>query len=176
MDQSPGVGGELLAADEVARYLERRTERPRTLVARLSAFLEMPVQGLAVAQDADLLARLDAAFLQPVRRPVGGRSSSTEPKTTSRPGSTTYRNNGLDATCMETMACLLRCPLAAPEEVSGVLRQVLAEAGDGRPLWVNINWMEANTFQTAMQKQSELAGLVATHRQLGADRPCQPST
>jgi hypothetical protein len=171
------VGEELLTADEVAQYLERQTERPRTLVGHLSAFLEMPVQGLAVAQDADLLARLNAAFLQPVRRAVGGWSSSTEPKTTSRPAlTTTYRNNGLDATCLETMGRLQRCPLAAPEEVSGVLRQVLAEAGNGRPPWVDISWTAAITCQTAMQKQAALAELVATHPQRGADRPCQSPT
>jgi hypothetical protein len=108
---------------------------------------------------------------------VGGWSSSTEPKTTSRPGlATTYWNYGLDATHLETMARLQRCPLAVTEEVSGVLRQVLADVGDRRTLWVNINWTESNTFQTAMQKQAALAEPVATHPQRGADRPCQPST
>ena len=39
-------------------------ERPQTLVAHLGAFLAVPDQVLAVAEDSTLLARLDAAFFE----------------------------------------------------------------------------------------------------------------
>src|SRR5919107_2457385 len=42
----------------------RQAEQPRTLTAHLGAFLAVPDQVLAVAEDAALLTRLDAAFLQ----------------------------------------------------------------------------------------------------------------
>jgi excisionase family DNA binding protein len=41
-----------------------RSERPTTLVAQLSSFLEVPDNVLAIAQNLDLLHRLDAAFFQ----------------------------------------------------------------------------------------------------------------
>jgi excisionase family DNA binding protein len=50
----------------------RQAEQPRTLVAHLGAFLELPDQVLAVPENADLLTRLDAAFLQ-VGKSRGGR-------------------------------------------------------------------------------------------------------
>src|ERR687885_2342177 len=42
----------------------RRSERSTTLVGQLSAFLQVPDNVLAIAQNRDLLHRLDAAFFQ----------------------------------------------------------------------------------------------------------------
>src|ERR671938_245587 len=42
----------------------RRSERSTTLVGQLSSFLQVPDNVLAIAQDRDLLHRLDAAFFQ----------------------------------------------------------------------------------------------------------------
>src|ERR671938_1527930 len=42
----------------------RRSERSTTLVGQLSSFLEVPDSVLAIAQNLDLLHRLDAAFFQ----------------------------------------------------------------------------------------------------------------
>jgi excisionase family DNA binding protein len=43
--------------------------------------------------------------------------------------------------------------------------QVLAQqqAGDDRPLWVNLNWRHEISLETALRQQAELAELVATH-------------
>src|SRR5215216_152824 len=40
----------------------RQSERPRTLVGQLSSFLRVPDNVLAIAQNIDILHRLDAAF------------------------------------------------------------------------------------------------------------------
>src|SRR5918997_6707638 len=42
----------------------KRSERPRTLVGQLDSFLRVPDSVLAIAQDIDVLHRLDAAFLR----------------------------------------------------------------------------------------------------------------
>src|SRR5829696_2349360 len=42
----------------------RESERPRTLVGQLDSFLRVPDSVLAIAQNVDILHRLDAAFFQ----------------------------------------------------------------------------------------------------------------
>src|ERR671921_2926996 len=42
----------------------RESERPKTLVGQLDSFLRMPDSVLAIAQNVDLLHRLDAAFFR----------------------------------------------------------------------------------------------------------------
>src|SRR5918994_4039209 len=42
----------------------RQSERPRTLVGQLSSFLRVPDNVLAIAQNIDILHRLDAAFFR----------------------------------------------------------------------------------------------------------------
>src|ERR687893_1440013 len=49
---------------EVLEDFLKRSERPATLVRRLESFLQVPDNVLAIAQNADILRRLDAAFFQ----------------------------------------------------------------------------------------------------------------
>ena len=76
-----------------------------------------------------------------------------------------YRHHGLDAASLETMGGCSGALCAAPEEGIFALRQVLAQkqAGDDRPLWVNLNWTHEISLETALRQQAELAVLVATH-------------
>jgi excisionase family DNA binding protein len=144
----------------------RQAERRRTLVAHLATFLELPDQVLAVTEDADLLTRLDAGFLQ-VGEARGGRLVKLyEPRQTSRRALVVaYRHHGLDAAYLETIGRLQWCPVAALEEALPALRQVLAQqAGDDRPVWVNLNWTHKISLETALRQQAELAELVATHQ------------
>jgi len=143
----------------------RRSERPRTLAAHLGAFLEIPDQVLAVAADTALLTRLDAAFFQAGEARGGRLVKLYEPAQTPRRRlAAAYRGHGLDAAYLETTGRLQWCPLTAPEEAIVVLRQVLAQQeGDEQPLWVNINWTEAITLETALAQQAALAELVASH-------------
>ena len=59
------VGGKhwRVRREELEAFL-RRSERPTTLVGQLRAFLEVPDNVLAIAQNLQLLNRLDAAFFQ----------------------------------------------------------------------------------------------------------------
>jgi excisionase family DNA binding protein len=142
----------------------RHAEQPRTLVAHLRAFLALPDQVLAVTEDAELLIRFDAAFFQVGEARGGQLVKLYEPKQTSRRALVSaYQRHGLDAASLETMGRLLWCPVAAPEEALPALRLILAEAGDERPLWVNLNWTHAISLETALRQQADLAGLVATY-------------
>ena len=75
------------------------SERPRTLVGQLDSFLRVPDSVLAIAQNVDILHRLDAAFFRvgearadfwssstPVRSSQKRSSSPTSKKTASKPG------------------------------------------------------------------------------------------
>src|SRR5919199_1722624 len=57
--------------EALERFLER-SERSETLVGRLRSFLEVPDNMLAIAQDREMMHRLDAAFFQ-VGEAQGGR-------------------------------------------------------------------------------------------------------
>src|ERR671910_455103 len=49
---------------EALEDLLRQSERPRTLLGQLDSFLRVPDSVLAIAQNVDILHRLDAAFFQ----------------------------------------------------------------------------------------------------------------
>jgi excisionase family DNA binding protein len=49
---------------EALEDLLRQSERPRTLVGQLDSFLRVPESVLAIAQNVDILHRLDAAFFR----------------------------------------------------------------------------------------------------------------
>jgi hypothetical protein len=86
------------------------------------------------------------------------------------------RADGLDTAALEASGRLQWCPLATPEEAIPVLRQLLASPeGDARPLWVNINWTEAITLETALHQQAALAQLVATHPLVVATGVVEPA-
>src|SRR5918997_1567417 len=48
----------------VLEHFLKQSERPRTLVGQLDSFLRVPDSVLAVAQNIDILHRLDAAFFR----------------------------------------------------------------------------------------------------------------
>jgi excisionase family DNA binding protein len=155
----------------------RRSERPRTLAAQLGAFLELPDQVLAVAADTALLTRLDVAFLQAGEARGGRLVKLYEPRQTPRKTlAAAYRQHGLETECLEATSRLRWCPVTAPEEALGVLRQVLAEeAGGERPIWVAIDWTETISLEIALRQQAELAELVATYPLVVATGVVEPA-
>src|SRR3712207_4257395 len=58
------VGKHWRVRREALEEFLRRSERPTSLVEQLSSFLQVPDNVLAIAQDLDLLHRLDAAFFR----------------------------------------------------------------------------------------------------------------
>jgi excisionase family DNA binding protein len=155
----------------------RRSERPRTLSAHLGAFLELPDQVLAVAEDTTLLTRLDAAFFQAGEARGGMLVKLYEPQQTPRRTlAAAYQQHGLETEWLEAAGRLQWCPLAAPEEAITVLRQVLdQQEGEERPLWVTIDWTETIALETALRQQAELAELVAAHPMVVATGVVEPA-
>src|SRR3712207_516507 len=58
------VGKHWRVRREALEAFLRRSERPTTLVGQLSSFLEVPDNVLVIAQNLELLNRLDAAFFR----------------------------------------------------------------------------------------------------------------
>jgi excisionase family DNA binding protein len=139
----------------------RRAERPRTLAAHLGAFLELPDQVLAVAEDAPLLTQLDAAFFQAGAARGARLAKLYEPQQTPRRVlAAAYQQHGLETAWLEERGQLQWCPLSAPEEAVAIL----AETADAdQPLWVTLNWTAAMALETALEQQAAFAELVAAH-------------
>ena len=144
----------------------RHAERPRTLVAHLGTFLEVPDQMLAVAEDADLLARLDAAFFQ-VGEARGGLLVKVYDPTVAPHHvlAQQFHHHGLDTERLEAMDRFRWCPAADPDAGVTSLRQLLVvEARDGgRPVWATFNWGTGIALDAALRQQVTLADLVAAH-------------
>jgi excisionase family DNA binding protein len=142
----------------------RRAERPRTLVARLGTFLEVPDHVLAVAEDAALLARLDAAFFQTGETRGGLLVKVYDPNTSPRHVlAQQVRRHGLDAERLEVMGRFRWCPAADPDAGVASLRQLLTEElGNGvRSVWATFDWEKGVGMDAALRQQAALAELVA---------------
>jgi len=142
----------------------RRSERPRTLVAHLGAFLAEPDQLLAVAEDAALLARLDAAFFEVGEARGGLLAKLHDPGDAPRRAlAAAYRRHGLDAAGLAAAGRLAWCPVAGPDEAVPCLRRLLEgeAAGEGRTVWAAVDWGPGVGLDAVLRQQAELAGLVA---------------
>jgi excisionase family DNA binding protein len=146
-----------------------RAEPPRSLAAHLQAFLAIPDQVLAVAEDAVRLARLEAAFFEVAAANDGLLLKVYDPHAASpRALRQELAHQGLDPERWEAAGRFRWSPAADPAgdpEVGVVtLRQALAEATAGeRTVWAAINWPAAGALATALGQQTALAPLVATH-------------
>jgi excisionase family DNA binding protein len=143
----------------------RNSERPQTLTAQLGAFLQVPDQVLGVAQDADLLTRLDAAFFKAGEARGGLLVKLYDPKQTARRVlMATFQRHGLDAGRLEAAGRLRWCPVTEPEEVISVLQQVLAdEARSERLVWAGVDWEDGIPLDAALRQQAALAQLVKAY-------------
>src|SRR5215211_221618 len=142
----------------------RRSERPTTLVGQLCSFLEVPDNVLAIAQNIDLLHRLDAAFFEVgdvqggllVKFYAGEEDSEDELRAE-------LDRNGLDVGRLEQEGRFLmraeQDPLGRREDE---LRRLLDEEGreEGRTVWASFNWAKQVDPDTALEQQNNLAKLV----------------
>src|SRR5918999_5299542 len=123
----------------------RRGERSATLVGQLSAFLQVPDNVLAIAQNLDLLHRLDAAFFQVgdangglLVKFYGGETHSEDELRAE------FEKNGLEVGRLEREGRLLMRPEKDPlgsdrgDELAGVLDEV---GEKGRTVWASFNWV-----------------------------------
>ena len=143
-------------------FLEK-SERPGTLVGRLRAFLEVPDNVLTIAQDHELLHRLDAAFLM-VGEARGG--ALLKYYREDQPDLDGLRE-GLEAAGLEVARLegegRLRF-VAEGDPPSGrleALRRAAEEAaGEDRTLWASFDWEEKLDLEAALRQQEEVAGVI----------------
>jgi excisionase family DNA binding protein len=158
------VGKHWRVRREALEAFLRRSERSTTLVGQLSSFLQVPDNVLAIAQNRDLLHRLDAAFFQVgdahgrlLVKFYGGEEHSEDELRAE------FEKNGLEVGRLEGEGRLLmrpeKDPLGAGREDE--LAQLLDEAGEkGHTVWASFNWVMQVDLETALEQQERLTELV----------------
>jgi excisionase family DNA binding protein len=142
----------------------RRSERLTTLVGQLQAFLEVPDNVLAIAQNLDLLHRLDAAFFQVgeaqdglLVKFYGGEEHSADELRAE------LEQNGLEVGRLEREGRFLLRPEKDPlgsgrgDELARLLEEV---GGEGRIVWASFDWVMQVDLETALEQQKRLTELV----------------
>src|SRR5215210_4448827 len=142
----------------------KQSERPRTLLGQLDFFLRVPDSVLAIAQNIDILHRLDAAFFRVGEARGGllvkfyaGEEHSEEELHSD------FEQNGLEAGRLKRQGRLL---MRAEEEPSGGSRwrqlgQLIDEGGGhGRTVWASFDWVKPLELETALEQQRQLSELV----------------
>jgi len=142
----------------------RESERPRTLAGQLSSFLRVPDSVLAIAQNIDILHRLDAAFFRVGETRGGllvkfyaGEEHSEEELLSD------FEENGLEARRLKREGRLL---MRAEEEPLGGTRAeqlgrlIEEEGGEGSTVWASFNWVKPIELETALEQQKRLTDLV----------------
>src|SRR5829696_609639 len=140
-----------------------QSERPRTLVGQLDSFLRVPDKVLAIAQNIDILHRLDAAFFRVGEARGGllvkfyaGEEHSEEELLLD------FEQNGLEAGRLKRQGRLLM--RTEEEPLSGSrwrqLWQLIEEKGgvEGRTVWASFDW------EKALEQQRQLSELVDASR------------
>ena len=142
----------------------KRSERPRTLVGQLGSFLREPDSVLAIAQNVDILHRLDAAFFRVGESRDGllvkfyaGEEHSEEELLDD------LEENGLEARRLQWEGQLL---MRAEEEPLGGTRAdqlgrlIEEEGGEGSTVWASFNWVRPVELETALEQQKQVTELV----------------
>jgi excisionase family DNA binding protein len=162
------VGKHWRVRREALEEFLKRSERPSTLVGQLNSFLREPDSVLAIAQNIDILHRLDAAFFQVGEARGGllvkcyaGEEHSEEELLAD------FEENGLDARRLKLEGQLL---MRAEEEPLGakrgeqLMQLIEEEASEGRTVWASFNWVKPVELETALEHQKRLRELVDTRQ------------
>jgi excisionase family DNA binding protein len=143
----------------------KQSERPGTLVGQLDSFLRVPDSVLGIAQNIDILHRLDAAFFRVGEDRGGllikfyaGEEHSEEELLLD------FEQNGLEASRLKRQGRLL---MRAEEEPSSgsrwrQLSQLIEEkgGGEGHTVWASFDWVKPLELETALEQQRQLSELV----------------
>src|SRR5215203_2909622 len=146
----------------------KQSERPKTLVGQLDSFLREPDSVLAIAENRDILHRLDAAFFR-VGESRGGLlvkfyagEESPEEELLSD-----FEQNGLEARRLRQEGQLLmrveQDPLGDRRE-DALTRLIEEEVGEGRTVWASFNWVRPIELETTLEQQKRLTELVDASR------------
>ena len=142
----------------------RRSERPTTLVGQLGSFLEVPDNVLVIAQNRELLHRLDAAFFQVGNAHDGmlvkfyGGEEHSEDELRAE-----FERNGLPVGRLEQEGRFLMRPEEDPlggRRGEALGRLLDKESGEGRTVWASFNWVVPVGLETALEQQQKLTELV----------------
>jgi excisionase family DNA binding protein len=142
----------------------KESERPRTLVGQLDSFLRVPDSVLAIAQNIDILHRLDAAFFQ-VGEARGGLLVKFYAGEEHSEGEllSEFEGNGLEASRLKREGRLLMRPEEDPlggRRGEQLERLIEEEGGEGRTVWASFDWVKPLELQTALEQQKRLSELV----------------
>jgi excisionase family DNA binding protein len=142
----------------------KQSERPRTLVGQLDSFLRVPDSVLAIAQNIDILHRLDAAFFR-VGEARGGLLVKFYAGEEYSEGEllSDFEQNGLEVGRLKREGRLLM--RAEEEPLSGSrwrqLGQLIEEKGGfGHTVWASFDWVKPLELETALEQQRHLSELV----------------
>jgi excisionase family DNA binding protein len=146
----------------------KESERPRTLVGQLDSFLRVPDSVLAIAQNIDILHRLDASFFRVGEARGGllvkfyaGEEHSEEELLLD------FEGNGLEASRLKREGRLLMRPKEEPlggSRGDQLGRLIEEEGGEGSTVWASFDWVRPVELQTALEQQKRLAELVDASR------------
>jgi excisionase family DNA binding protein len=145
----------------------RRSERPATLVGQLNSFMQVPDNVLAIAQNVDILHRLDAAFFR-VGEAQGGllvKFYSGEEKSEDELRAR-FEKNSLEVGRLDREGRFLMRPEEDPSGGRGdeLGRLIEEKAGEGRTVWASFDWVMQVDLDTALEQQARLAELVDTQQ------------
>jgi excisionase family DNA binding protein len=142
----------------------KQSERPRTLVGQLDSFLRVPDNVLVIAQNIDILHRLDATFFRVGEERGGllvkfyaGEEHSEEELFSD------FEQNGLQAGRLKREDRLLMRAEEQPSSGSRwrQLAQLIEEKGGfGRTVWASFDWVKPLELETALEQQRQLSELV----------------
>ena len=143
----------------------RNNERSETLVGRLKAYVEVPDNLLVFVQDSELMSKIDAAFFR-VAEARGGTMVKYQLEEPRLPSLEDLRQElghaGLDVERLEIEG-RLRVVMQAGEPGDRVeeVRQLAEEqSGEGRSVWISMNWDLRMGVWEALQQQRALSELV----------------
>jgi excisionase family DNA binding protein len=146
----------------------KRSQHQVTLAGQLDSFLQVPDSVLAIAQNIDILHRIDAAFFR-VGESRGGllvkfHGGEDNPEEYLL---ATLEQNGLEASRLKREGRLrMREEEGALGDRRGeALARLLEEEGEkGRTVWASFNWVRQVDLQTAFEQQKRLTELVDTRQ------------
>ena len=146
----------------------KRSQHQVTLAGQLDSFLQVPDSVLAIAQNIDILHRIDAAFFR-VGESRGGllvkfHGGEDNPEEYLL---ATLEQNGLEASRLKREGRLRMKEEEGPlgDRRGDALARLLEEEGEkGRAVWASFNWVRQVDLQTAFEQQKRLTELVDTRR------------
>jgi excisionase family DNA binding protein len=146
----------------------RRSERPTSMVGQLSSFFQVPDSVLAIAQNLEILHRLDVAFFRVGEAHGGLLVKFYDGEVFSEDAlRTRFEENGLNVGRLEREGRFLmrseQDPLGTPQG-SGrgdALGKLLdEEGGEGRIVWASFDWVVPVELEMVLEQQERLTELV----------------